>query len=349
MKTEKIFKGAVIGLGFIGAGDDVSGQAIGQKVSNLDGTHAAAMAGNPYINLAAGSSRDQGRRDRFNQKFNGVRTYEDWRELLEVEKPDIISIATNTPYHVEIGIACAENGVKAILCEKPIATNLSDADELLDVCKKNKTILAINHSRRWHPLWRKCRDEIKSGIIGDIHYACAHWPTGRLGNIGTHMFDVLRMLLDADAISVSGTIDTLLYSDCRGPQYKDPGGWGIVAFPNGIKTFINAPQAAKLPFGVRITGSEGELIIYRNSARACYWNGNTKEIPFVSDGKTSLDRAMEDIVNCLLHGGKPACTGEDGLMALEIIIGFHISDKEGGRWVNLPVCGKERNLEVTIG
>ncbi|HPC30303.1 MAG TPA: Gfo/Idh/MocA family oxidoreductase [bacterium] len=349
MRTEKIFKGAVVGLGFIGAGDDVSGKAIGQSVCNLDGTHAMAMDNNPHINLVAGASRDKGRRDRFSQRFNGVRTYQDWRELIFVEKPDIVSIATNTPYHVEIGITCAESGVKAILCEKPIATKLSDADKLLDACKKNKTILAVNHSRRWHGLWKMCKNEIKSGIIGEIHHACAHWQTGRLGNMGTHIFDVLRMLLDVDPVAVSGTLDSLVYPDCRGQQYRDPGGWGIIAFSNDIRAFIDAPQSAKFPLVISIVGSEGELRIHNNSARVNYWNGDIKEIPFVTDGKTSLDSAMEDIVNCLLYRGIPACTGEDGLMALEIIIGFHVSSIAEGRWINLPICGEERNLEVMIG
>lgn len=343
------FKAAVIGLGFIGAGDEVSGKAIGQSVSNLDGTHASALAKNPNVILVAGSSRDKGRRERFSQRFAGVRVYEDWRELLSVEKPDIVSIATNTPYHAEIGICCAKSGVRAILCEKPIATKLSDADKFLKACQQNNTILAINHSRRWHILWNKCKEELRKGVIGEIQSGWAHWPTGRLGNIGTHIFDALRMLINADVVSVSGSLDPLLYPDCRGPQYRDPGGWGVIAFSNGARAFIDSAQAAKFPLFVRIAGSEGELVICQNSAKINYWNGNTKEIDFVSDGKTSLDRAVEDIVHCLLYGGLPACTGEDGLKALEVIIGFHISDRAGGAWVNLPVSGKDRNLEVMIG
>ena len=51
----------------------------------------------------------------------------------------------------------------------------------------------------------------------------------------------------------------------------------------------------------------------------------------------------------LLDGGRPASTGEDGLAALEIIIGFHVSDRLGGKWVPLPVTGEDRELEVLIG
>ncbi len=69
MECQK-FTAAVIGLGFIGAGDEVSGRAIGQDVRNLDGTHASALAHNPHVKLVAGSSRDEGRRKRFSEKIS---------------------------------------------------------------------------------------------------------------------------------------------------------------------------------------------------------------------------------------------------------------------------------------
>jgi predicted dehydrogenase len=65
-----------------------------------------------------------------------------------------------------------------------------------------------------------------------------HWSTGRLGNVGTHAFDALRFLLGADAQAVSGTLDPVSRPDCRGPDYRDLGGWGIVDFSSGVKGFV---------------------------------------------------------------------------------------------------------------
>ncbi|MCM8822722.1 MAG: Gfo/Idh/MocA family oxidoreductase [Candidatus Omnitrophica bacterium] len=344
----KNFKAAVIGLGFIGAGDDVSGKTIGQDVRNLDGTHACALSNYPYVILVAGSSRDPGRRQRFSERFPGVKTYESWKNLLESEKPDIVSIATNSPFHAGIGIACAEAKVKAIICEKPITTRLSDADRFIDVCRKNNVILAVNHTRRWHPLWRKCRDMLREGVIGEIYSGYAQWPTGRIGNIGTHIFDVLRMLLGSDPVAVSGNLDPLFYPDCRKQQYRDPGGWGIIEFSSDVRVFINAAQKAKLPLVVRIMGSQGELRISGKMANIENWDGNREQVTFISEGKTSLDRAVEDVVDCIEKEGKPACSGEDGLLALEVIIGFHVSHMQSGKWVELPIQ-KYRDLEVMIG
>jgi predicted dehydrogenase len=349
MSEPEIWKAAVIGLGFIGAGDPVSGDAIGQKVVNLDGTHAAAFAAHPRIRLAAGSSRDEGRRLRFAERQGGPATYADWRDLLTAEPPDIVSVATNSPQHAEITTACAEAGVKAVLCEKPLATCLADADRVLAACHRHKTYLAVNHSRRWHPLWRAAAGALRSGAIGDLLQADVHWPSGRLGNIGTHLFDALRLLLGREARAVSGTLDPLVPPDCRGARFHDPGGWGVIEFEGGLRAFINAPSAAALPLAVRVTGSHGQLTIRGKLATIETWQGNSRTIEIPPDGSTSLDRAVEELVRCLESGGSPSCTGEDGLAALEIIIGFHVSSGLNGQWVPLPIRGADRQMTVMIG
>ncbi|MGC9065201.1 MAG: Gfo/Idh/MocA family protein [Candidatus Ratteibacteria bacterium] len=349
MINKPIFKGAVIGLGFIGAGDEVSGRAIGQDVRNLDGTHAQAMASNSHIKLVAGASRDEGRRARFKQKFPDTKVYSDWREMIEVEKPDIVSIATHTPSHAEITIGCAQSGVRAIFCEKPIATKLSDADRMIETCDKYGTILAINHTRRWNKFWSKCGEIVQSDTIGKVQNAFVHWPTGRLGNIGTHMFDILRMITGQEPLAVSGSLDPVLYPDCRGPQYKDFGGWGIILFSSGMRAFIDAPQAGLFPLVVRVTGDRGEIVIQNRCAKINFWQDGSKEIVPETGDKTSLDYAMEDIVSCLVEAGSPACTGKDGLIALEVIIGFHVSHGSGGKWIYLPIQGNDRNFEVMMG
>ena len=61
MSDQPTYRAAVIGLGFVGAGDQVSGDAIGQCVRDLDGTHAPALAAHPRVELVAGASRDGGR------------------------------------------------------------------------------------------------------------------------------------------------------------------------------------------------------------------------------------------------------------------------------------------------
>jgi predicted dehydrogenase len=339
----------VIGLGFIGAADQVSGDAIGQNVGSLDGTHAQALAGHPSVQLVAGASRDAGRRERFRQRLGVANCYADWREMLAREMPDLVSIATNSPFHAEIAIACAEAGVRAILCEKPVTTRLSDADRVIQACRERNALLAVNHNRRWHPFWHAVRDELRSGAIGQVECAHVCWSSGRLGNMGTHFFDLLRMQLGTDAVQVSGTLDPVVAADCRGPDYHDPGGWGVIAFANRVKVFIHASSGPKRPALVQFVGTEGILSAVGDRAVIERPSGGKRELVPPKVSGTSVDRAVDDLVRCLSNRTQPACTGEDGRAALEIIIGFHVSNREGGRWINLPIEGADRDLEVRIG
>jgi predicted dehydrogenase len=344
-----VYKAAVIGLGFIGAGDQASGDALGQKVEDLDGTHAWALAAHERVELVAGSSRDEGRRKRFAERMNVRGTYSDWREMLRCEDIDVVSIATYTPWHAEIAIACAEAGVRAVICEKPITTRVRDADRVIDACKKHSVLLAVNHSRRWHPLWRSVREAIKEGTIGQISYLAAHWPSGRLGNVGTHMFDAASFLLDSRPQAVSGTLDPFVPPDCRGPQFHDPGGWSIVRLANGVRLHVDAAARIALPFGFRVFGSLGWIDVGREDAGIQMWSGQTRTIACAPDRPSSLAIGVDEIVTCLAGGGDVSATGEAARDALEVIVAFHVSSKLGGRWVSLPLEGEDRDLEVMSG
>ncbi len=344
-----MYKAAVIGLGFIGAGDQVSGDALGQSVKDLDGTHAPALAAHPEVELVAGSSRDPGRRKRFTERLGVHNTYEDWRELLRHENLDIVAVATYTPQHAEVTIACAETGVRAVICEKPLATTLRDADRVIDACRKHGTLLAVNHPRRWHPVWRSVRDEIRAGTIGDVSHLSLHWPSGRLGNIGTHLFDVTAFLLDSRPCAVSGVLDSFVPPDCRGSEFHDPGGWGMVRFANGVMAHVDAGARVRLPFGFRVFGSEGWIDIDREHADVRLWSGETKKISCPPDRPNSLVNGVDEIVTCLSGAGDVSPTGEAARDALEVIVAFHVSHKHDGRWMSLPLEGEDRELEVKMG
>src|SRR4051812_42607638 len=111
VNTMKTYRAGILGLGFIGGADQVSGAALGQRVEDLDGTHLVALTRHPHIELVAGSSRDEGRRRRFAER-TGQKTYADWRELIDKEELDVVSVATYAPQHAEMVAACARRGVR---------------------------------------------------------------------------------------------------------------------------------------------------------------------------------------------------------------------------------------------
>jgi len=346
------YRAAVIGLGFVGAGDEEAAEALGQTVAGLLGSvHATAIAQHLRMALVAGSTRDAGRRERFAARFPGVATYADVREMLAREALEVVSIATNTSAHADLTVACAEAGVRCVFCEKPIATRLSDADRMIAACRAHGTLLVMNHNRRWHPLYAEARDRLAAGEIGALNHIFVRWPTGRFGNVGTHIFDLLHRVLGEYACAVSGTLDTTGAPDCRGPQYRDPGGWGVIAFPSGLHGFVEASETAPPGMGilVQITGSHGELILTGAGGSVHLWSGETRELTPAPDDWVTMEHALDEIAACLDGTGTPTSTGEDGRATLEIITGFHVSDREQGCWVQLPIEGADRDLEIRIG
>ncbi len=343
------FRAAIIGLGFVGAGDQVSGNAIGgQQVSALDGTHVEAFLKNPRFKLVAGSSRDAGRRERFTQR-TGIKTYSDWRELLDREKPEIVSIATYAPSHAEITTACADRGVRVIYCEKPIATRLTDAEQMLSSCEKAGALLIINHNRRFNINYRRLRDEIAKGVLGELTSASLRWGSGRLGNIGTHLIDALCMLTGRNIEAVFGTLDLSAKTDCRGAEFSDPGGWGLMRLSGGLMVTVDAANHGTGAMQIIIYGQKARAIVGRDTLSIEFPDGRIEQCPCLSKNATSMDLAVAEIADWLDKNKLFPYSAADAIKTLESIMAFHVSDNRGNCWVDLPLTGSDRDCEVRSG
>ncbi|MGE0608253.1 MAG: Gfo/Idh/MocA family protein [Pirellulales bacterium] len=346
------YKAAIIGLGFIGAGDQVSGDRLGQQVRDLDGTHAASLGNHSSIELVAGSSRDVGRRERFAAR-TGCRTYADWRKMLKIEQPDIVSVATYAPQHAKMVVACAAAGVKAIFCEKPLATRLADGEVMLAACQATGTLLAVNHNRRFHLLYSKLQAFIAEGRLGELTSGRVEWGTGRLGNVGTHFFDAIRFVTGRPIAAVSGTLDPTGRPDCRGKAFRDPGGWGWLAleetaeFPP-LMVAVDAGDNSTSSAQLVLHGTHGSVVMADTTATWYQVNGR-KQTWQVGTGPSSMDQAVGAIVAHLDQRQPFPHSAKDALHVLEAIIAFHASHRRHSEWVRLPLQGRDRKIVVRSG
>jgi len=341
-------KAGIIGLGFIGGADQVSGDALGQRVSDLDGTHCGAFARHPQVDLVAGSSRDAGRRERF-QKRSGARTYADWHDLLDQEQLDIVSVATYAPQHAEMVEACARHRIPAIFCEKPVATRLDDAEQMIDACRESGSLLAVNHNRRFNPQYRRLRERIADGELGELTSGSVQWPSGRLGNVGTHMIDAIQMVTGQPVVAVSGTLDLTGRPDCRGPAFKDPGGWGMLRLESGLIVTVDAADHATVPARITINGTLGRAMTGGRDVVIEGWDGRTQTWKHASNEGSSMDVAVHEIVRTLADGEPFPCSATDAVRTLEVIVGFHASHRRDAAWTPLPLSGPDRSIEVLSG
>ena len=93
--------------------------------------------------------------------------YYDYTKMIETEELDIVSICVPTNLHYEVAKYCLEKKINVLL-EKPIAANIEDAEELLELSKTNNVKLLVGHIERFNPAVKKVKEIIDSGKIGDI-------------------------------------------------------------------------------------------------------------------------------------------------------------------------------------
>ncbi len=343
------YRAGIIGLGFIGGGDQVSGDRLGQRVEDLDGTHREALSSHPRVQLVAGSSRDSGRRERFAQRTN-ARTYTDWRAMLAHEKLDIVGVASFASSHAELVVACAERGVRAIFCEKPIATRLADAERMIAACQQSGSLLVINHNRRFHPHFRELRSRIAASELGELTGVWLQWGTGRLGNVGTHFIDAAMMLTGRRVQAASAMLDSTGRPDCRGSEFRDPGGWAMLKFDDGLIGHVHAPDNPSGPAEIVVQGTLGRARVSGGVAEIETWKGgrNVLAAPSAEAG-SSMDQAVREIVDWLENGTSVCCSAEESLQSLEVIVACHASHARQATWIELPLVGCERDREVRSG
>lgn len=97
----------------------------------------------------------------------GIPYYTDFEKMLKEVKPDAVSVAVPTQHHLSVGKAVLNSGCH-LLMEKPIASTVKEADELIKLAKKNKVIFTVGHIERYNPIVRKLRELVDQKKIGTI-------------------------------------------------------------------------------------------------------------------------------------------------------------------------------------
>ena len=156
--------------------------------------------------------------------------FHDYRELLQMDDLDIISICTSNDMHHPVAMAAIEKGLD-IFCEKPLAMTLAEAREMYEAAKAKGIRTGVNFSHRRTPAAQLAREIIASGALGQIEYVAAIYAVGGakyaehpgtwrndrtragfggMGDMGAHIIDMMRWWLDADITAVTGQTRTFV-------------------------------------------------------------------------------------------------------------------------------------------
>jgi predicted dehydrogenase len=340
MKTLKI---GVIGCGRIGSlleDDPLRGKPC---------THAGGFGALPSTRLIAGCDIDPKRLEHFGQRWNVSRLYTDYKKMLRAESLDIVCIAAWTQMHGAMVREAASAGVRGIFCEKPITTDLGEAQSIVQLCQKKKIPLVINHERRWDFYYKKAREIVRTGKIGEVRTIIGNalsWKPGKLPrdvycggpmfHDGTHLTDLL--------LYFGGDIDWVSGAEHRpfGNRYIEETASAMLRFKNGALGFIEGGGARKyFNFELDIQGSEGRILI-GNNGRELFLTNKSKRftgfhelerVPFPEPKKyeSPFVGGARDMVRCVRNGAESISSGHDGLQALEVILAIYRSAAMNGK------------------
>ncbi len=337
MANTKRYRAAVIG-----------GGAIAQEC------HLPGYTIDPRADLVAFADPVKARHGEIQERFGDVAGYTDYREMLTEVRPDVVSICTPNTMHASMAVDALKGGAH-VLCEKPLATTLRDADHMIETAKCARKKLMTGFTHRLYAGPQRCKALLKDRAIGKpfmIRVRNAHggpypgWAKGKwfynpekaaggvLLDMGIHAIDLCHWLF-GPVKSISAQTKTLVK---RIPL--DDNALILLEFKNGAMGYIEAGWTSIPGFGgIEIYGTEGTIICdYFNGMRLCTghaaagrdsvyeWEvvepnplvgGWTAEIPYWLD---VLDGTR-----------KLEMTGQAGRAALEVALAAYKSSASGRR------------------
>ncbi len=304
-------------------------------------THAGAYRSCPETDLVAVVDVDAERVAHARARFPGVQGFTNVEAMLDAIRPDIVSVATPPDQHRPVVEVCARRGVRAVICEKPIAESVEEGRAIVETCGSAGTLLLVNHTRRFDPLLRRLRDEISAGLLGEITQATA-WYTAGILNTGTHMVDLMRFYL--------GNVAWVIAVENRAPSnpLNDFSADALLGFSSGARGVLQVQEVKDYSiFTLRLHGRDGVAVIdrfgfevERMAVRDCDVFSSYKELDVAAarrEGKwrSFMAGLVDHVVACLDGGEEPISRGEDGLAALEALGAIKASCADGGRRVDL--------------
>ncbi|MDE2999740.1 MAG: Gfo/Idh/MocA family oxidoreductase [Gemmatimonadota bacterium] len=307
--------------------------------------------------------------------------YADFERMYDETRPDLVVVATQTRGHRAPAVAALERGI-SVLCEKPIAIDPAEADEMVAAAEASGAKLAVNQQSHVSSAILTARDMVRRGDVGQVVLVRGRNKSGRRsGNefmeMGTHVTDMMMRFGGVPAWCSGNVwyqgrladVDDVMEAKEMSPRDRDS---GLVAgdrataqygFEDGIVGevhFLGFQATMGENYGVDVVGTEGQLSV-RASARVDHalWrlprpmeglpggHGDWAPVPLGDPGDgESIARMYRRLAAAIESGTEPPSSGADARTAFEMILGIYQSHREGGRRVALPLSDRRHPLDA---
>lgn len=299
------------------------------------------------------------------EKDETIHRYTDYKELLEKECPELVSIATESGLHAEIALDVIEKGINVII-EKPMAMNIADADRIIKAAEEKHVKVSACHQNRFNVAIQELRKAVESGRFGRLshgsinvrwnrdhgYYDQASWrgtwaeDGGCLMNQCIHGIDLLRWMMGDEVEEVYGVTRQQFHDYLEAEDV----GMAVIKFKNGAIGTIEGTTNVyprNLEETLYIFGEKGTVKIGGTSTNNIdVWNfadetdddarnkGLQEQTSNVyGNGHTSL---FADMIDAIEKDRKPYVDAVAGRNALEMVLAVYKSMKTGAP-VRLPL------------
>lgn len=266
-------------------------------------------------------------------KHYHTKAYLDYREMLQKEEIDAISIAVPTKLHREVAVYCLKQK-KHVLLEKPIATTEEEAKLIIQAAKDNGVKLMIGHIERFNTAVIELKKRLDQGELGEIYKIDAQrigpFPV-RIADVGViidlsvHDLDIIDYLLH--------TIPTRLYAETQQKlsTHHEDSLIALLRYDQEILATLNINYLSPTKIRqLKVFGKKGMFkvdylrqILYfyeNNSFGGDNWDsvseGDMRKIHLRQ--KEPLEVEIESFLNSIRHNTEPAVSGEHGLKVLAL-------------------------------
>ncbi|MDE0466840.1 MAG: Gfo/Idh/MocA family oxidoreductase [Candidatus Poribacteria bacterium] len=307
----------------------------------ISNAHGNAWRNLPEIEIVGACDEKFESLARFATEYDVQNTYNDLRQMLEKQQPDVLVIATWPSSHLKNVLEAVRCGVKGILVEKPIAVNAIQLEQMIQVTERADILLMEAFMYRHHPLTLAVKQKIEDGAIGDVRYARSTFSTGLtdrqnwrlrgdLGggavmDLGCYCINIIRYLVGREPQSVWAT----------GKFEPINNVWetliGTLDFGNGITGQLDCSFGWTWRESYEVAGTDGTLFV--QSA----WGNSEGESHFIVNGETfsvidGVNPYGAEILNLCeaIDTGAPLHLPiEDALGNMRVIDALHESARTG--------------------
>jgi predicted dehydrogenase len=347
-----LYSAAIVGLTGIGAARPANDKGPGLYAA-MPRSHAAAYYRHPQTQLRAVCDQNPTALEQFRQTWQDVwpemRYFSDSQQMLDEIEPDLFSVVTSDHAHADLVVAAAQGSPKAILCEKPIATTLADADHMIAACEKTNTLLSIEHTRRWDPVFIKARELIRSGELGPLRTIVVEMFGLRamLFRNGIHLIDLMNYYAETP---VQWLVAELEEGFAGSDQYAGSGGRdpnsepyvsAYIRYGADVRAFFNSYKTTLPGWQMNITCDDGRLELSDRNARlirgASHYEWSASDLYIGHYMHSHQLGAVAELVDVLEHGGDLVCPASAARSALEIALAMLRSHNAGNKRIDLPL------------